>query len=53
MAEATEMAEASSSVVSGLTHECGVFACVSTGTWPTQIDVAHTICMGLIALQHR
>uniref|UniRef100_A0A8D8M1M9 Amidophosphoribosyltransferase n=1 Tax=Cacopsylla melanoneura TaxID=428564 RepID=A0A8D8M1M9_9HEMI len=40
-------------VLSGLTHECGVFACVGTGTWPTQIDVAHTICMGLIALQHR
>lgn len=47
------MTEAILSAVTGLTHECGVFACVATGSWPTQIDVAHTICLGLIALQHR
>jgi hypothetical protein len=37
----------------GLTHECGVFGCVATGQWPTQIDVAQVICLGLVALQHR
>lgn len=37
----------------GLTHECGVFGCVATGEWPTQIDVAQVICLGLVALQHR
>lgn len=24
-------------VQSGLTHECGVFGCVATGDWPTQV----------------
>jgi hypothetical protein len=37
----------------GLTHECGVFGCIATGEWPTQIDVAQVICLGLVALQHR
>lgn len=37
----------------GLTHECGVFGCVAAGDWPTQIDVAQVICLGLVALQHR
>jgi Glutamine phosphoribosylpyrophosphate amidotransferase len=37
----------------GLTHECGVFGCIATGDWPTQIDVAQVICLGLVALQHR
>jgi hypothetical protein len=40
-------------VQSGLTHECGVFGAVATGVWPTQIDIAQTICLGLVALQHR
>lgn len=40
-------------VQSGLTHECGVFGAVATGDWPTQIDIAQTICLGLVALQHR
>jgi amidophosphoribosyltransferase len=40
-------------VQSGLTHECGVFGAVATGEWPTQIDIAQTICLGLVALQHR
>lgn len=39
--------------VTGLTHECGVFGCIATGEWPTQIDVAQVICLGLVALQHR
>ncbi|CAG2207910.1 PPAT [Mytilus edulis] len=35
-------------------HEaCGVFGCVATGAWPTQLDVAHTIYLGLVGLQHR
>lgn len=38
---------------SGLTHECGVFGCIGTGQWPTKVDVAQTICLGLVALQHR
>ena len=37
----------------GLTHECGVFGCVAAGDWPTQVDVAQVICLGLVALQHR
>lgn len=37
----------------GLTHECGVFGCIASGEWPTQIDVAQVICLGLVALQHR
>uniref|UniRef100_A0A182MNT1 Amidophosphoribosyltransferase n=1 Tax=Anopheles culicifacies TaxID=139723 RepID=A0A182MNT1_9DIPT len=40
-------------VSSGLTHECGVFGAIATGEWPTQIDVAQVICLGLVALQHR
>lgn len=35
-------------------HEaCGVFGCVATGEWPTQLDVAHTVYLGLVGLQHR
>ncbi|KAF4524982.1 hypothetical protein B566_EDAN011910 [Ephemera danica] len=41
------------SEVTGLTHECGVFGCIATGDWPTQIDVAQVVCLGLVALQHR
>lgn len=37
----------------GLTHECGVFGCVAAGEWPTRMDVAQVVCLGLIALQHR
>ena len=37
----------------GITHNCGVFGCISSGEWPTQIDVAQIICLGLVALQHR
>ncbi|XP_046984300.1 amidophosphoribosyltransferase-like isoform X2 [Schistocerca americana] len=37
----------------GLTHECGVFGCIAAGDWPTQVDVAQVICLGLVALQHR
>lgn len=37
----------------GLTHECGIFGCIGSGTWPTKVDIAQTICLGLIALQHR
>lgn len=40
-------------VQSGLTHECGVFGAIATGEWPTQIDIAQVICLGLVALQHR
>ncbi|XP_045542162.1 amidophosphoribosyltransferase isoform X2 [Papilio machaon] len=40
-------------VESGLTHECGVFGAIGTGDWPTQVDVAQVICLGLVALQHR
>ncbi|XP_059490537.1 amidophosphoribosyltransferase-like [Neocloeon triangulifer] len=50
-------AESSSSVpdkdTTGLTHECGVFGCIATGEWPTQIDVAQVVTLGLVALQHR
>jgi amidophosphoribosyltransferase len=40
-------------VESGLTHECGVFGAIATGEWPTQLDIAQTVCLGLVALQHR
>lgn len=32
----------------GLTHECGVFGCIAAGDWPSQIDVAQCICLGII-----
>ncbi|XP_031844140.1 amidophosphoribosyltransferase isoform X1 [Nomia melanderi] len=46
-------AETKGQNVSGLTHECGVFGCIAAGDWPSQIDVAQVICLGLVALQHR
>ncbi|XP_059610705.1 amidophosphoribosyltransferase-like [Phlebotomus argentipes] len=33
----------------GLRHECGVFGAVACSDW----DVAQTVCLGLVALQHR
>ncbi|XP_071951352.1 amidophosphoribosyltransferase-like [Antedon mediterranea] len=36
-----------------LEEACGVFGCVAAGDWPTQLDVAHIIHLGLIGLQHR
>lgn len=40
-------------VLTGLTHECGVFGAIACGDWPTQVDIAQVICLGLVALQHR
>lgn len=40
-------------VESGLTHECGVFGAIACGDWPTQMDIAQIVCLGLVALQHR
>lgn len=40
-------------VESGLTHECGVFGAISTGEWPTSLEISQIICWGLVALQHR
>ena len=31
---------------SGLTHECGVFGCITAGDWPSLIDVGKVICHG-------
>lgn len=36
-----------------LQEKCGIFACLANGTYPTSLDVAHIICLGLIGLQHR
>ncbi|XP_055932416.1 amidophosphoribosyltransferase-like [Argiope bruennichi] len=36
-----------------LREACGLFGCIATGHWPTNLDVAHIIYLGLIALQHR
>ncbi|XP_054718266.1 amidophosphoribosyltransferase-like [Uloborus diversus] len=36
-----------------LREACGLFGCVASGEWPTNLDVAHIIYLGLIALQHR
>lgn len=38
---------------SGLGEECGVFGCVAAGEWPTQLEVAQVLTLGLVALQHR
>ena len=38
---------------SGLKHACGVFGCIAAGSWPTQLDIANVICLGLVGLQHR
>ncbi|XP_016278721.1 amidophosphoribosyltransferase [Monodelphis domestica] len=38
---------------SGIREECGVFGCISSGEWPTQLDVPHVITLGLVGLQHR
>ncbi|XP_046352698.1 amidophosphoribosyltransferase-like [Haliotis cracherodii] len=36
-----------------LREACGVFGCVAAGKWPTQLDIAHIIHLGLVGLQHR
>ena len=47
------MAEAPPSDDAGMREACGVFGCVSAGQWPTQLDIPHIICLGLVGLQHR
>ncbi|KAA8589818.1 hypothetical protein FQN60_013183 [Etheostoma spectabile] len=37
---------------SGIGEECGVFGCVAAGEWPTQLEVAQVLTLGLVALQH-
>ncbi|XDB64329.1 hypothetical protein ABFV05_017945 [Capra hircus] len=37
----------------GIREECGVFGCIASGEWPTQLDVPHVITLGLEGLQHR
>lgn len=37
----------------GLREACGIFGCVASGEWPTELDVAQIVCLGLVALQHR
>ncbi|KAM3939450.1 amidophosphoribosyltransferase [Leptodactylus fuscus] len=37
----------------GIREECGVFGCIASGPWPTQLDVPHVIALGLVGLQHR
>lgn len=36
-----------------LEEKCGVFGVISNGEWPTALDVAQIICLGLVGLQHR
>ncbi|XP_035214009.1 amidophosphoribosyltransferase-like [Stegodyphus dumicola] len=36
-----------------LKEACGLFGIVASGDWPTNLDVAHIVYLGLIALQHR
>lgn len=36
-----------------LREACGLFGCIATGKWPTNLDISHIIYLGLIALQHR
>ncbi|XP_025833981.1 amidophosphoribosyltransferase-like [Agrilus planipennis] len=40
-------------VLSGLTHECGVFGAIASGEWPTHVEIAQIVCLGLVAVQHR
>lgn len=47
------MAQSEQDNLHGLQEACGVFGCVGTGEWPTQLDVSHIIYLGLVALQHR
>lgn len=38
----------------GLTHACGVFACIrADGVSSEEVDVASVISLGLVSLQHR
>ncbi|XP_018336352.1 amidophosphoribosyltransferase [Agrilus planipennis] len=37
----------------GLKHECAVFGVIATSVWPSKLEIAQIICMGLEALQHR
>lgn len=42
------------SIETGLTHSCGVFACVrAEGVTSEEVDVASMISLGLVSLQHR
>lgn len=34
-------------------EKCGIFGCVANGEWPTALDVANIIHLGLVGLQHR
>lgn len=36
-----------------LQEACGLFGCIASGDWPTNLDVAHIIYLGLVGLQHR
>ncbi|RWS05844.1 glutamine phosphoribosylpyrophosphate amidotransferase-like protein [Dinothrombium tinctorium] len=36
-----------------LAEKCGIFAAIANGDWPTSLDVAQIICLGLVGLQHR
>lgn len=42
-----------SKVLSGLTHECGVFGAIGNENWPVNSEIAQIIAVGLEALQHR
>lgn len=37
----------------GLKHECAVYGVIGTGGWPTDLNIAEIICLGLEAQQHR
>ena len=47
------MAEGVAHDDTGMREACGVFGCMAAGDWPTQLDVPHIICLGLVGLQHR
>lgn len=34
-------------------EKCGIFGCIANGEWPTTLDVANIIHLGLVGLQHR
>lgn len=36
-----------------LQDHCGLFGCMARGEWPTTLDIAHIIVLGLVGLQHR
>ncbi len=51
--KALEILDSEEDGLEQLQDKCGIFGCIANGEWPTNLDVAHIICLGLVGLQHR